>query len=92
MQKVINEIRTKVAAGNVTGLIIVDGEYTTTSEETIYGNYHVKFELTDNDQLDFESRIIFHNEEGSFDVSESAEEILNAGFNFWIESVELSGK
>lgn len=87
MEKVINEIRSKVAAGNVDGLIIVDGEYTTTSDETIYGNYHIKFELTDSDQLDIASRITFHTAEGGFDVNECAEEILNAGFNWWIESI-----
>lgn len=92
MQKIINEIRSQVDTGNLTGLIIVDGEYTTQSEETIYGSYHIKFELTADNHLDFGSRITFHNEEGGFDVSESAEEILDAGFNFWIESVELSGK
>ncbi|WP_163855860.1 hypothetical protein [Paenibacillus elgii] len=92
MQKVINEIRAKVPQGDVTGSILVDGEYVTQAEETIYGNYRIKFDLDSNDAIDFDSRITFHNEDEGFDVSESAEEILNAGFNWWVEQAEHSSK
>ncbi|MEC0211808.1 hypothetical protein P4H70_22970 [Paenibacillus ehimensis] len=88
IQKVIDEIRAKVPQGDVTGSILVDGEYVTISEETIYGNYRINFDLATDNTLEFDSRITFHNEDGGFDVSESAEEILNAGFNWWIENAE----
>ncbi|WP_088832752.1 hypothetical protein [Paenibacillus tyrfis] len=88
MQNVINEIRSKVSEGEVIGVVIVDGQYVTLSEETLFGRYRIGFFLGANDTLDFSSRITFHNEDGGFDVSETAEELLDASFNWWVEIAE----
>lgn len=88
-RSVVGEIRDQVPAGFAIGSIVIEGEYVTNggAGETLLGNYKIKFELNEDDEIEFDG-IQFISADSKFDVLESADELLASGFNWWIENAE----
>lgn len=91
LENVVSEIRAKVPAGFAVGNIIIDGEFVTNggAGETLYGNYHVKFELNEEDEIEF-GEIQFFYSDGKYEVIDSADALLTSGFNWWIQYAEAA--
>lgn len=77
MEKVVNDIRSKVSNGNVS--VTIKAEYGD-------GVYHLKAELMENNELEF-GLIKFYSENESYEVTEATpESIIEDSLNWWIET------